>query len=60
MSYGIIQFYLPPDRGDVPALISAEGGTQFAVPPKVAGRINLVRAVEGAMAVVRFEPGICA
>ena len=27
VSYGIIQFYLPSDRGDVPALTPAEAGT---------------------------------
>ena len=36
MSYGITQFYLPPDRGDVPAITPTEVGTRFAVPLKEA------------------------
>ena len=32
MSYGITQFYLTPDRGDVPAITPAVVGTRFAVP----------------------------
>ena len=32
MSYGITQFYLPPDRGDVPAITLAEAGTRFIDP----------------------------
>ena len=29
MPYGITQCYLPPDRGDIPALTIAEAGTQL-------------------------------
>ena len=29
VSYGITQFYLPPDRGDAPAINTAEAGTTF-------------------------------
>ena len=31
VSYGITQYYLPPDRVDVPAITSAEAGTVLAV-----------------------------
>jgi len=30
--YGITQCYLPPDRGDIPALTPAEAGTRFSDP----------------------------
>jgi len=29
--YGIIQCYLPPGRGDIPAFTPAEAGTRFSV-----------------------------
>ena len=32
MPYGITQCYLPPDRGDIPALTSAEAGTRLSDP----------------------------
>ena len=32
MSYGITQCYLPPRRGDIPALTPAEAGTRFTDP----------------------------
>ena len=34
VSYGIAQFYLPPYRGDIPALTPAKAGSRFAVPLK--------------------------
>ena len=30
MPYGITQCYLPPDRGNIPALTPAEAGTRFS------------------------------
>jgi len=30
--YGITQCYLPPGRGDIPALTAAEPGTRFSDP----------------------------
>ena len=32
MPYGIIQCYLPPDRGDIPAFTPAEAGTRLSDP----------------------------
>jgi len=32
MPYGITQSYLPPDRGDIPALTPAEAGTRLSDP----------------------------
>ena len=52
MSYGITQFYLPP------AITPAEARIRFAVPLKVAGRVNILRTVAGLMAVARFVPGL--
>ena len=50
MSYGITQFYLAPDRGDVLAVTPTEAGTRFAVPESI--------AVAGPMTVVKFESGL--
>ena len=58
MSYGITPFYLPPDRGAIPAITPAEAGTRFVVPLNVAGWVDLARDVAVPMAVVRFEPGL--
>jgi len=35
--YMITQCYLPPDRGDVPAFIPAEAGTQLSDPEGMQG-----------------------
>ena len=32
MPYGITQYYLPPGRGDIPALTPAEAGTRLSDP----------------------------
>ena len=32
MPYKITQFYLPPNRGDIPALTPAEAGTRLSDP----------------------------
>jgi len=32
MPHGITQCYLPPDRGDIPALTAAEAGTRLSDP----------------------------
>ena len=37
MPYGITQCYLPPDRGDVPALTPAEAGTRLSDPGGMQG-----------------------
>jgi len=33
MPHGITQCYLPPGRGDIPALTPAEAGTRLSDPP---------------------------
>ena len=35
--YGIIQCYLPPGRGDIPAFTPAEAGTRFSDPGGMQG-----------------------
>ena len=40
--YGITQCYLPPGRGDIPALTPAEAGTQLSDPGGMQGRVDLV------------------
>jgi len=42
MPYGITQCCLPPDRGDIPALIQAEAGTRFSDPEGTQGVVDLV------------------
>ena len=42
MPYGIIQCYLPPDRGDIPALTPAEAGTRLSDPGGMQGWVDLV------------------
>jgi len=37
MPYGITQCYLPPGRGDIPAVTPAEAGTQFSDPGVMQG-----------------------
>ena len=49
-SYGITQFYLPPDTGDVPAITPAETGTRFIDPRGMKGWVDPVPTV------VRLEP----
>jgi len=36
MTHGITQCYLPPGRGDIPALTPAEAGTRFSDPGEMA------------------------
>ena len=40
--YRITQCYLPPDRGDIPALTPAEAGTRLSNPGKMQGSADLV------------------
>ena len=40
--HGIIQCYLPPGRGDIPALTPAEAGTQLSDPGGMQGWVDLV------------------
>ena len=42
MLHGIIQCYLPPDRGDIPALTPAEAGTRLSNPRGMQGWVDLV------------------
>ena len=37
MTHVITQYYLPPGRGDVPALTPAEAGTQLSDPGEMQG-----------------------
>ena len=41
MPYGIIQCYLPPGRGDIPAFTPAEAGTRFSDPGGTQGWVDL-------------------
>jgi len=41
MHYGITQCYLPPGRGDVPAITPAEAGTRFSDPRGMQGWVDL-------------------
>ena len=41
MPHGIIQCYLPPGRGDIPALTPAEAGTRLSDPGGMQGRVDL-------------------
>ena len=42
MPHGITQCYLPPGRGDIPALTPAEAGTQLSDPGGMQGWVDLV------------------
>jgi len=42
MPYGITQCYLPPGRGDIPALTQAEAGTRLSDPGGMQGWVDLV------------------
>ena len=46
MPYGITQCYLPPGRGDFPALTWAKAGTQFSEPRGMQGWVDLGTAVK--------------
>ena len=54
VSYGVTQFYLPPNRGDIPAITPAEAGTRFIDTGGMKGWVDPVRAV------VRLAPRLCA
>jgi len=41
MPHGITQCYLPPGRGDIPALTPAEAGTRLSDPGWMKGRVEL-------------------
>jgi len=41
MPHGITQCYLPPGRGDIPALTSAEAGTRLSDPRGMQGWVDL-------------------
>ena len=42
MLHGITQCYLPPGKGDIPALTQAETGTRLSDPRGMQGRVDLV------------------
>ena len=42
MPYGITQCYLPPGRGDIPALTPDEAGTRLSDSGGMQGCVNLV------------------
>ena len=42
MPYGITQYYLPPGRGDIPAVTPAEAGTRLSDPGEIQGWVDLV------------------
>ena len=42
MPYGITQCYLPPGRGDIPAVTPNEAGTRLSDPGGMQGCVNLV------------------
>jgi len=44
MPYRITHCYLPPGRGDIPALTPAETGTRFSDPGGMQGRVDLDKA----------------
>jgi len=41
MPHGITQCYLPPGRGDIPALTPAEAGTRLSDPGGMQGSVDL-------------------
>jgi len=45
MPYGITQCYLPPGRGDIPALTSTEAGTRFCDPEGMQGWVDQGTAI---------------
>ena len=42
MQHGITQCYLPPDRGDIPALTPAKAGMRLSDPGGMQGLVDLV------------------
>ena len=54
--YGITQSYLPPDRGDIPALTPAEAGTRLSDPGGMQSWVDLVGLLHSEM-VYRPEDG---
>ena len=46
MPHGITQCYLPPGRGNIPALTPAEAGTRLSDPGGMQGRVDLVGYTE--------------
>ena len=49
MPHRITQCYLPPDRGDIPALTPAEAGTRFSDPGGMQGCVDLVGLLHNEM-----------
>jgi len=49
MPHGITPCYLPPGRGDIPALTPTEAGTRFSDPRGMQGRVDLWRPWAGSL-----------
>jgi len=49
MPYGITQYYLPPGRGDIPAITPAEAGTRLSDPGGMQGWVDLVGLLQPEM-----------
>ena len=69
MPHGITQCYLPPGRGDIPALTSAEAGTRLSDPEeRICSEVRGIHAVspeekesygwEGFAVKEGFKPGM--
>jgi len=49
MPHGITQCYLPPGRGDIPALTPSEVGTRLSDPGGMQGLVDLVGLLHNEM-----------
>jgi len=58
MPHGITQCYLPPGRGEIPALTPAEAGTRFSDPGGMQGRVDLVGWLDGIPALRRSSASV--
>jgi len=56
MPHGITQCYLPPGRGDIPALTPAETGTRLSDPGGMQGLVDLVGLLHSEMHVLYTRP----
>jgi len=63
MPYGIAQYYLPPGRGDIPALTPAEAGTRLSDPGGMQGWVDLVgwlhTGAAGSLWLYGVRPSVC-
>ena len=58
MPHGITQYYLPPSRGDIPALTPAEAGTRLSDPGGMQGWVNLVGLLHTEIIIIIIIKGI--